>query len=59
MHQGLNRYRLAIAGWTVEDSAPLPGHTEILVNILTVEELMHEFSNCLFHVLVQNNVLQF
>ena len=43
----------------MKDDASLPRHAEILVDILAVEEFMHQVRYGLFHVLLQDNVLPF
>lgn len=57
MHQRFNGNRLAIPCRTVEDDAPLPRHTKILVDVFTIEESVHEFGDCLLHILIQDNIL--
>lgn len=41
----------------MEDNAPFPRYTEIFVNILAIEEFVHQFGQGLLHTLIENDIV--
>lgn len=56
-HKLLKRFDPRKGSLTIEDDSSLPRYPEILVNVATIEELMHQPCDLFFHLLIQDYVV--
>lgn len=57
MHQCFDADSFPISCRPMKDHTPLPRNSEILIDVLTIKELVHQICDRLLHVIVQDHIL--